>query len=766
MNVPDDDRDDPTMDWALGETLGEERAPDLLAAVREQLAARAQATRQPERSAWSQTWVVAAALLGIAVVVALAIETQSPQLRVAGPQDPQSMPLVSVTTIGDAEALPATTRGVEVVGGNDLTIAALRHLRDLEVLVVREPWNESFGLGLKVSAPRDVHYTTAECWATIAGFTKLRRLELRGTVHAGFLPAPGIGKTPIDWSGDVRAVAEAFAGLERLPRLERLTLRCMDTADIVLMQLPRLTALRHLDVSFNHGFEEAGIDAILQCKELRSLSLQGCQQLHARLLARLHELPELEVLDVGSIDGINWRAGTAELDMFGARQLRERADRLADRIGMGPVDQALEGLARCPKLRVLDISNGHWSSAGLASLGACRTLRELHAFGGQEPTAGWVAAMPKELERLELCGNYTDDLCLAVAAHLPNLRHLSLAACYGITDRGLRAIVGMRSLRVLDIKQMRGLTGASIDAVATATWLEEVDLRHCDFVEAAHVVQLRRALPKLRSLQTNVAEADVEAFLAKKQQPLVVTNRSELDAMPPATTELVTEGLGDDAMEKLAKLPLHTLELAAAKTATSFLGAGTPVAIQFSPLTDRGFAALATMAQLERLTLRRLDGLTPASDATLPKLSKLRELTFVGMPIRGGLMRTLATMPLHSLTFQEGAFAGDAETAFTAMQQLHSLRIVRCATFGKQALESLRHFPNLRLLDLSFCSQFGIDSSAIRPTEAIDLLLALPAVEDLTIQGWAPLDDTDLARLRAKSTLKRLVTDRGAETLR
>ncbi|MBL8755536.1 MAG: hypothetical protein JNK15_19725 [Planctomycetes bacterium] len=555
MNANDDV--DPVLDSLLGEALGGERAPDLVAEVRARLAAGNTVDIGSEPSAWSRSWAVVAALLAIGVVVALATWPRYPAVHVAGPQDPKSVPVVTVSTIGEAEALPVTTRAVEVVGGNDLVLAALSHLHGLEVLVVREPWNESYGLGLKTGRPRDVRYTTAECWATIATFTKLRRLELRGTVHAGFFGWQGLGLTPADWSGDVARVAEAFAALERLPLLESLTLRCMDTADAMLTKLPRFASLRHLDLSFNHGFEEAGIDAILQCKELRSLSLAGCQQLHSRLLARLHELPELQVLDVSSIDGMNWRSGAAELPLFGATQLLERARRFADRFGMGPVDAALEGFGKCPKLRVLDVSSGHWSAAGLAELGSCRSLRELDAFGGQEPNAGWVAAMPKELERLELCGEYTDDLCRAIAEHLPNLRHLSLAACYRITDRGLAAIAGMRSLRVLDIKQMRGLSPKFVDALADSG-IERLDLRHND-------------------------------------------------------------------------------------------------------------------------------------------------------------------------------------------------------AFGKDGLRALRELPNLRVLDLGYCSQFGTDSSAITSAEAVDLLLALPAVVDLSLANWAPIGDSDLARLRAKPGMQRLV---------
>lgn len=560
MSAPDDDLpDDPVLDGLLAEVLCDEPLADQVDAVRARLQADevgGPAAAPPRRK---NRWAIAAALLGLAVVVGTAIWQHDRDTQVADTRADQPVPMATVTSAAEARALPATTRGVAVVGGDDEVLAALLPLRDLEVLVVREPWNETFGLGQAMAPPRQVRHVTAACWATFVRFAKLRRLELRGTVHAGYRAA----SVP----ADAPPPAEAFAALERLPLLDSLTLRCMDASDVLLQQLPRLRGLQHLDLSFNHGFEEAGFAAILQCRELRSLSLKGCQQLPGRLLARLHELPNLEVLDLSAIDGINWRGGTAELDLPEARAALEQARRLAGQGGMGPTDQALEGLARCPKLRTLDIGSGHWTSAGLAELGAVRTLRELDAFCGQDPSHGFVVSLPKELERLELCGEYGDALCSEIAAHLPNLRHLGLAACYRITDRGLAALLANQALRSLDLRQMRGLGPGFAAVLASGEQIEQLDLRHSDALDA--------------------------------------------------------------------------------------------------------------------------DGLR-------------------------------------------------------ALQQL----------------------PKLRVLDVSWCVQFGTGAAAISSREAVDLLLALPALEDLQMLGWVPLVDEDLARLRAKPTLKHLATDRGDERLR
>jgi hypothetical protein len=332
----------------------------------------------------------------------------------------------------------------------------------------------------------------------VFALSKLRGIEISGAALMTRIP-----------KADLARFAD---GLESKPMLDSLALRFVDTSNELLAILDTARNLRSLDLSFNHGFEGRWIDAVLQLRGLRALSLKGCQQVLATEIARLQELPELEELNVGNIDGINWRNDGGVDDIDNYPDLRERLIAqgarwaLLNRGGMGPTDEALEGLARCPKLKVLDIASGHWSSAGLAKLGECRTLRVLNASGGQGADASWVAAMPRELERLEVCGDYTDTFCTEVATRLPQLRHLTIAACYRITDQGIAAVAAMRSLRVLDMRQMRGLTAACIDSLANATGLEDLDLRHCDFVTAEHVERLRRALPNLQTLRSSVPE--------------------------------------------------------------------------------------------------------------------------------------------------------------------------------------------------------------------------------------------------------------------
>ena len=476
-----DDEDDPLMDWALGERLGGEKPPDLVDAVRRRSEEAAPAHRPPR-----QLMAAALVLIGAAVVCGVGFwaAARDGANQATDPATPPQGPMPSVRTVEDVAKLPVSTREVEVNAGDDHVIEALSRLGGLEALIVREPWNEAFGLSPKMQPGVLECPVTNVSWQHFAKLKKLRRLELRGTRLAARVEGAG---------GE-----HVIAALETLPLLESLTMAFLDTPDATLTRLPRLRQLRHLDLSFNHGFTEEGVEAIVACRSLRSLSLRGCQQLHGTWLARLNQLPDLERLDLSLMDGINWWNGTKSFDGVDEETMKH-ARGWADSLNAGVQDGALVELAKLPRLRVLEIGGGPWSGIGLAALRNCTTLEELGMAGGRiTGDDGFVKDLPKGLRRLEVCGPFRDDFCAAVREHLVNLRELCVAACDQITDAGLRELVSMPSLRVLDMRQMRGLTAACVESLAGAQQLTTLDVRHCPFVTAEHVARLRRELPGLK----------------------------------------------------------------------------------------------------------------------------------------------------------------------------------------------------------------------------------------------------------------------------
>jgi len=687
MTTNDDgELDERVMDWSLHERLGGEQPPDLVAAVRSRLeTAEIEGGSGPRAARGGQRWLVAAlVLLGVTAVFGVALWPKGAGERVpVAPVPVQEPKPANVYSVADVAALPADTRAVEAIDVDDAVIEALTRLRDLEVLIVREPFHESFGLSLKMPAPKTPRHITISSWPQFAKFTKLRRLELSGTEMVY------VQRTAVD------EVRDPIGWLERLPLLEHLALRFLDTRAAVLQRLPVLRSLRSLDLSFNHGFVEDGVLALRQCRSLRKLSLRGCQQVHGTWLAHLHELPELEELDLSAIDGMNWRSGwTVFLD----DQTRKMVQDAADSAGVGVDDVALEGLANAPRLRVLDISGGRWTNAGLRALGACKTLTELNMFGAHEAGPDFVAALPKDLQRLEVCADYTDRFCTAVRQHLTRLRHICVAACYRITDAGLAELCAMPSLRVLDMRQMRGLTAATVDHLARAVQLEELDVRHCDFVTTAHVTRLRRALPKLTRLQSNFTDEEI-AESNHLPNPVQIRTRAELDALPANTRNVLASDITDDCMAGFVRLhSLERLEITAEWASPGMRR----VVPDVRSITDAG--------------LRQLGGL-PA----------LRILKIGGeLEVKGPGLDVLGSLPaLEQLTL-ELMKVGDADLANVAKaQHLHTLHLRYTQGFGALTFAAIERMTTLRDVSLQGCvhvEDFWLAKVAALPNlEQLDL---------------------------------------------
>jgi hypothetical protein len=746
--------DDGVMDWALGEGVGAERVPDLVAGVRARLAAGQVADSRVVPSSSSRWWAAAIVLLGAMVVVGVATwPREHGDTAPANSQDRVLPKPVSVNSLADVAALPATTRAVEAVGVDDAVIAALAdRVRDLEVLIVREPWNEAFGLGLKMTAPKPALHVTAGAWDSVLRLKKLRRIEFSGAVLVGRV-------------GPER-MADFATGLESLPALEALTLRCLDTKDAVLQVLGKARSLRRLDLSFNHGFGEDGVRTIATLKTLRSLSLRGCQQLHGNVLAQLAALPELEELDVSAIDGINWRASSAEPDDDEARATRRRAKRIGDRIGMGPNDTALEAFADMPKLRVLDISGGHYfTGQGLATLGRCTTLRELDASGLREGGGEWVRALPVQLECLEVCGEHTDAFCTAVAERLTALRHLNIAACDRITDAGLAAVAGMPSLRILDMRQMRGLTAACIDSLATSTQLEELDMRHCDFVTAEHVARLQRSLPKLRTLQTSVPPELLPAA-ETAEKPATVKDMRSIERLPTDQRAVVGVGLDDAALAALAThQSLEVVELETDRRVRPRIDGDGRLTFERTKLTTAGLAELAKLPKLRRLRLSLLDEL--ALEA-LVGCASLTEIEFEGMRLAPSQLQALGRLPLRVLAFVRCQLTDDSVLSIATLPSLRELTIDGGSSLalGADALVAISKLPLERLVLAGIQGKTitanRLEFSTTRPgdgygvtTRVLAAIGTMASLRDLDITG-GEITAESLRSLHTARALRRL----------
>ena len=499
-----DDARDTRLDWALREALGAEAPPDLarvtVARFRAGDAARVPSAAVPRHTHWQ---AVAALLLACLVVATFALWP-----RPAEPATPAQEPEpVQVYSRADIDALPATTLAVSAVGLDDSALSALLRLRELRFLEIRYPEAMVLGLGLKTMPPKQPPCITATCFDTLAKLSKLRTLRIRGA-HAitEAFPFGGSGGGP-------EAIANATIGhLERLPLLEELCLTHFDVPAYALAALSRLAALRRLDLSANYGVDAEVVVALLRCTRLQSLTLDACMALPGTAIARLAELPHLEHLAVANIDGMSWRSGGGDFLGPTTKDYEAQAHRAYDLGGCGVTDAALTGLSRAKSLRTLLMAERSCSLLGVRALRDFQSLERLDLFGfGSSTTETDVLAdsLPPLL-MLSACGEFDDSFCNKLRRRQPRLEHLELPACYAITDQGLAQLLRIGTLRHLDIRQSRGLSAAAMPLLLAATQLEYLDLRHIDWVTKAHVLELQRALPRLRTLLANVEGHETE----------------------------------------------------------------------------------------------------------------------------------------------------------------------------------------------------------------------------------------------------------------
>ncbi len=669
------------LDWALHETIGGETPPDLTARV---LAELGTAPPAPAAHGTARRWLAAAALLlGFGAVLAVALwsrgRTADPQPVQAPIQDPaaDSAP-ARVHTVADIAGLPADVTAIRADGIDDAVLAALAaaarqgRLPKLRSLEVHGPHQPIHGLGLKLSGVRSAPTITDQGLEHIAALSGLRRLFLQGTAGV---------------------IGSGLRHLARLPMLEELALRYQETDEQHLRELRHFPALRALDLSWNHGFHDLGTAAICQVQGLRRLSVRGCQQLDGALLARFGSLGELEDLDLGQIDGINWRwPGTDEA--WPGKGLFERA--LAQRNApRGPTDATLRALAALPKLRMLDVSGGACTGAGLAAFAGNTTLERLHVEGIALP-ADLPQSLPTSLRELHALTDLGAGFCASLRQHLPAIEVLDLQACDRLDDVAVAHLIALPKLRVLGLAQCRSLSPGCIDLLRHARQITDLDLRFLDWVKPEHTALLRDGMASLQVLQT-----DLEDPTAWLPQPLQVRTAAEAAALPATVRHVLLSDATDAVLAALPALPrLERLEVAAAWTL--------PIdrhkrRVENPPsVTDAGLGGLPALPALRTLVLRGQIGVRGSGLALVTRLGALRELVLD----------------------QQGVT--DAGLAFLPHRpELERLELAHCQDFGKAGLQAIAACTALRELSLRGCSHLDDDAivllGGLRHLEHLDL---------------------------------------------
>jgi N-acyl-D-aspartate/D-glutamate deacylase/Leucine-rich repeat (LRR) protein len=225
------------------------------------------------------------------------------------------------------------------------------------------------------------------------------------------------------------------AALKNLPSLKRLNLSHTMLSSRGLASLP--PSVTHLTVANSLVDVLEGIDRLAK---LESLSLAGCG-VHDDDAAKLAALPALRELDLSYTEITD--AGVKRLPAV------ESLDLNATEIG----DAGLEAIAAMmPNLKHLRVNYGRFTDQGVKALGSLRNLESLEVARSRmtDESMEAIAALPK-LRGLNLDYTSVSDIGLAVLAKAqPQLEWLRLDTA-NITDAAVDSLASLKTLKDLNL---------------------------------------------------------------------------------------------------------------------------------------------------------------------------------------------------------------------------------------------------------------------------------------------------------------------------
>lgn len=747
-------------DWALREVVGDERAPDVTAAVLARAAAGDSGERAEAIPALSRRrWLALAALflLGVFTVLGVALARRGPGEGVTV-DEAQGRQVTVVTRAEAIPALPPDLQAVELRDLGDAAVAALvLRCPELEHLCVFA----STATSRPGTVPDGAVSITDAALPAIGSLWRLRRLELVGVGH---VKGTGLGE------------------LARLPYLESLTLSMFDLDDDSLQVLPRLQSLRELDLMANQGYGERGLATIGACKGLRRLSLSGSAPLRDEWFQSLASLTSLQSLDL-------FGTGLTRRLLFARGFPEPRSPRFGER------SLGVAALQRWPALRTLSLANAlHLEpSVGAALVRLCPGLQSVV---------------------LDVCLEI-DDTTVADLLALRFLRSLSLRDCKKVTATSVPLLAAAHQLREVHFGKAPWLTmahaerllrsGKDVTCARPEDPAFEADLARlrASFETALAVprVQVLRSLAEIDALPDDLTHVDLRGLgdgaavrLASHRQlrhvgvvrdddepftkaglqalaRLPLLEELELNNLPNLEADALTAlragkalrsldivgvRVDDAAMQVLPDLPgLTALTLTGVKTLgdVGLQAIARCRGLQRLGLPNCGVREAAALArvgdlqQLVELDLRDNPGLLDRAVMSLQNCRSLRRLV-----LAGGQFSSMALQAVTGLRQLEALDLGGNDQLVTSALQLlpvglQELGLANCQGFGADAATLLRdRFPGLRSLDLA--------DNAWVTDAALAAIVANPSLQQLQLNGCQQLTNASFATIRAARSLR------------
>lgn len=136
------------------------------------------------------------------------------------------------------------------------------------------------------------------------------------------------------------------------------------------------------------------------------------------------------------------------------------------------------------------------------------------------------------------CSNVTDDFLSFLATDVKDstaksLTELNLSGCNKITDQGLRYLANScPNLKCLMLAGCGKITDEGVLALSQLASLEELSLRHCDYVSESSLIVLTNSLKSLKVLDIaslDLVTVEVVKSIALNAQQLIILNCEQCD---------------------------------------------------------------------------------------------------------------------------------------------------------------------------------------------------------------------------------------------
>jgi hypothetical protein len=238
---------------------------------------------------------------------------------------------------------------------------------------------------------------------------------------------------------------------------------------------PKLAALRplkHLAVLRIEGIGDAGLAALADLPQVRSLFLSGTYTDEGlKHLARLTSVTKLHLTYPALGAGFEVNVTDAGAKELARMQQLESLNLYSTHI----TDAGLAHLATLPKLRSLHLSHASITDDGLRTLWKSKTLEELELAGCKISDRGAsILANYSNLRTLDLRANALTDASVESLARLPKLESLDLSA-NKITNAGLKTLEQFPQLQCLGLEDNKKITVRGLMQLAHLKHLKRLE---------------------------------------------------------------------------------------------------------------------------------------------------------------------------------------------------------------------------------------------------------------------------------------------------